>query len=223
GLAVDHVAFPVPRHRPVTGLRRPLADVHHAGDPAAPLALLAPRLAQRPPGPQVADELAAQRPAARSGNSRRSHALTCSGDQSSCSFCCTHARNSAQTASFAGFGRRARSSARNCAATARYGPRVRFRATPRLTVDAPRPSRRAISRTPSPCARPTATSSRSASDRYRPPPRAAGALPLTPPAPPSAPADAPTSPQQPPAMEPLRRSKESALLYFHENRNHARL
>ena len=39
GLARDQVAFPVPGHRPVRSLGRPLADVHHALDPPAPLAL----------------------------------------------------------------------------------------------------------------------------------------------------------------------------------------
>ena len=88
------------------------------------------------------------------------------------------------TASFAGLGRRARSSARTCAATARYRyrPRVLFRAISRLTVDGARPSRRAISRTPSFRASPSAISSRSASDRYRPFFPLAGACPLTPPA-----------------------------------------
>src|SRR5262249_50344139 len=58
---------------------------------------------------------------------------------------------------------------RRCAAVARYRPRDRqFLRTSRLTVDGARPSRAAITRTPSPAASPTAISSRSASDRYRP-------------------------------------------------------
>ena len=60
----DRVAFPVPGHRPLSGLRWPLGDHHHARDPPAPLAFLAPRLAQRPPGQQVPDQLSAQRPPA---------------------------------------------------------------------------------------------------------------------------------------------------------------
>ena len=101
----------MPGHRPVIGLRLLPADIHHARDPAAPLVGPPPRPAQRPPGPQVRGQLPAQRPAAlhvqrlvdrlrrhphssgSSGNSRRSRALTCSGDQFPVSLACTHSRS----------------------------------------------------------------------------------------------------------------------------------
>src|SRR5690348_2475653 len=84
----------------------------------------------------------------------------------------TYARSAGFVASFAGFGRRAARSACHWAVVARYPrppPRVAaLRRGSRETVDAARPSRRATSRTPWPCARHSATSSRSANDRYRP-------------------------------------------------------
>src|SRR4051812_27734426 len=84
----------------------------------------------------------------------------------------TYARSAGFVASLAGFGRRAARSACHWAVVARYSrppPRVAaLRRSSRETVDAARPSRRATSRTPWPCARHSATSSRSANDRYRP-------------------------------------------------------
>src|SRR3954463_5794383 len=84
----------------------------------------------------------------------------------------TYARSAGFVASFAGFGRRAARSACHWAVVARYSrppPRVAaLRRSSREIVDAARPSRRATSRTPCPCARHSATSSRSANDRYRP-------------------------------------------------------
>src|SRR3954467_11447365 len=84
----------------------------------------------------------------------------------------TYARSAEFVASFAGFGRRAARSAGHWAVVARYSrppPRLApLRRSSRETVDAARPSRRATSRTPWPCARHSATSSRSANDRYRP-------------------------------------------------------
>src|SRR3954452_22770496 len=84
----------------------------------------------------------------------------------------TYARSAEFVASFAGFGPRAARSACHWAVVARYSrppPRVAaLRRSSRETVDAARPSRRATSRTPCPCARHSATSSRSANDRYRP-------------------------------------------------------
>ena len=75
-------------------------------------------------------------------------------------------------ASFAVFGRRAINSAFHCATEARYSsfpPRVAaLRRSSLETVDGDRPIRRAISRTPAPCARNSAISSRSSNDRYRP-------------------------------------------------------
>src|SRR3954463_13627728 len=85
---------------------------------------------------------------------------------------CTYASSAGFVASLAGFGRRAAHSACHRAVVARYSrppPRVAaLRRSSRETVDAARPSRRATSRTPCPCARHSATSSRSANDRYRP-------------------------------------------------------
>src|SRR5215207_6409989 len=85
---------------------------------------------------------------------------------------CTYARSAGRVTSFAGFGRRAARSACHCAVVARYSsPPLRvaaFRRNSREIVDAARPSRRATSRTPCPCARHSAISSRSADDRYRP-------------------------------------------------------
>src|SRR4051794_18792154 len=84
----------------------------------------------------------------------------------------TYARSAGFVASLAGFGRCAARSACHWAVVARYSsppPRVAaLRRSSRETVDAARPSRRAPSRTPCPCARHSATSSRSANDRYRP-------------------------------------------------------
>src|SRR3954453_17600917 len=85
---------------------------------------------------------------------------------------CTYVGSAALTASFAGFGRRAARSACHCAVGAREArppPRVAaLRRSSREIVEAARPSRRATSRTPWPCARHSAISSRSANDRYRP-------------------------------------------------------
>src|SRR5215210_5700377 len=85
---------------------------------------------------------------------------------------CTYVRSAALVASFALFGRRAARSACHCAVLARYAsppPRVAaLRRNSREIVDAARPSRRAISRMPWPCARHSAISSRSANTRYRP-------------------------------------------------------
>src|SRR3954452_25284570 len=87
------------------------------------------------------------------------------------SLSCTYPRSAAFTASFAGFGRRAARSAGPCAVVARYSrPPLRvaaLRRSSREIVDAARPSRRAVSRTPQPRARNSASSSRSANDRYR--------------------------------------------------------
>src|SRR4051812_29589503 len=83
----------------------------------------------------------------------------------------TYPRRAAFTASFAGFGRRPARSACHCAVVARYSrPPLRvaaLRRSSREIVDAARPSRRAVSRTPQPRARNSASSSRSANDRYR--------------------------------------------------------
>src|SRR5215210_1102149 len=85
---------------------------------------------------------------------------------------CTYALSAGCVTSFAGFGRRAARSACHCAVVAQYSsppPRVAaLRRSSREIVEAARPSRRAISRTPWPCARHSAISSRSANDRYRP-------------------------------------------------------
>src|SRR5215212_7569152 len=87
------------------------------------------------------------------------------------SLSCTYRRSAAFTASFVGFGRRAARSACHCAVVARYAsPPLRvaaLRRSSREIVDAARPSRRAVSRTPQPRARNSAMSSRSANDRYR--------------------------------------------------------
>src|SRR3954464_7677037 len=84
---------------------------------------------------------------------------------------CTYVRRAAVVASLALFGRRAARSACHCAVLARYSsPPLRvaaLRRNSREIVDAARPSRRAISRMPWPCARHSAISSRSANTRYR--------------------------------------------------------
>ena len=70
---------------------------------------------------------------------------------------CTYALSAGCVTSFAGFGRRAARSACHCAVVARYSrPPLRvaaLRRSSREIVDAARPSRRATSRTPWPCAR----------------------------------------------------------------------
>src|SRR6478609_8072023 len=119
------------------------------------------------------------------GNRRASLALICSGlhrDRPP-SLACTYRARRGLLASFPGFGRRARASARAWATEARYGrgegrapggedgPGTANRAlrrSSRLTVEGERPSRRAISRTVAFCAAQTAISSRSRNDRYRP-------------------------------------------------------
>src|SRR3954452_9104158 len=84
---------------------------------------------------------------------------------------CPYVRRAAVVASLALFGRRAARSACHCAVLARYSsPPLRvaaLRRNSREIVDAARPSRRAISRMPWPCARHSAISSRSANTRYR--------------------------------------------------------
>src|SRR5665648_435193 len=84
----------------------------------------------------------------------------------------TYSRSRSLTTSLAVFGRRATSSAFHCATPARYSsfpPRVAaLRRSSLEIVDGSRPTQRAISRTPAPCARSTAISTRSANDRYRP-------------------------------------------------------
>src|SRR5665647_2663550 len=84
----------------------------------------------------------------------------------------TYSRSRSLATSLAVFGRRATSSAFHCATPARYSsfpPRVAaLRRSSLEIVDGSRPTQRAISRTPAPCARSTAISSRSANDRYRP-------------------------------------------------------
>src|SRR4051794_26779569 len=85
---------------------------------------------------------------------------------------CTYVRSAGFAANFARFGRRAARSACHRAAVARYSrapPRVAaLRRSSREIVEAARPRRRATSRTPEPCARHSAISSRSANDRLRP-------------------------------------------------------
>ena len=84
---------------------------------------------------------------------------------------CTYALSAGCVTSLAGFVRRAARSACHCAVVARYSsPPLRvaaLRRSSRETVEAARPRRRATSRTPWPCARHSAISSRSESDRYR--------------------------------------------------------
>jgi hypothetical protein len=82
---------------------------------------------------------------------------------------CTYSRSRSSAASFAVFGRRAIRSAFHCATDARYSsfpPRVAaLRRSSLEIVDGDRPTRRAISRTPAPCALSSAISSRSANDK----------------------------------------------------------
>src|SRR5665647_1845701 len=84
----------------------------------------------------------------------------------------TYSRSRSLATSLAVFGRRATSSAFHCATPARYSSvPLRVAALRRNSleiVDGSRPTQRAISRTPAPCALSTAISSRSANDRYRP-------------------------------------------------------
>src|SRR4051794_4121960 len=120
----------------------------------------------QPPG----DLLRAPRPGPSRARPARTAALP--GPQtSSASLSCTYPRSAAFTASFVGFGRRVARSACHCAVVARYArPPLRvaaLRRSSREIVDAARPSRRAVSRTPQPRARNSASSSRSANDRYR--------------------------------------------------------
>ncbi len=86
--------------------------------------------------------------------------------------CCTYSRRRSSAASLPVFGRRASNSAFHCATEARYSnrpPRVAaLRRSSREIVDGERPNRRAVSRTPTPCALRIAISSRSENDRYRP-------------------------------------------------------
>src|SRR5690348_8417568 len=58
------VAFPVPGHRPVLGLGRPLADHDLRADKALPVPWSGPSGPQRPPGAQARGELAAKSAAA---------------------------------------------------------------------------------------------------------------------------------------------------------------
>lgn len=84
----------------------------------------------------------------------------------------TYVRSAGLVSSLAGLGRLAARSACHCAVIARYSappPRVAaLRRNSREIVEAARPSRAAISRTPAPRARARAISSRSANDRYLP-------------------------------------------------------
>src|SRR5215210_1350132 len=84
---------------------------------------------------------------------------------------CTYSRSRSSAASLAILGRRAINSAFHCATDARYSslpPRVAaLRRSSREIVDGERSSCRAISRTPAPCARSNAISSRSSKHRYR--------------------------------------------------------
>ena len=85
---------------------------------------------------------------------------------------CTYTRSRSFVTSLATFGRRPRRSACHCAIDALYSSRhVRvdaLRRSSREIVDGLRPNRRATSRTPRPCARRIAISSRSANERKRP-------------------------------------------------------
>ncbi len=84
----------------------------------------------------------------------------------------TYVRSAGWVSSLAGLGRLAARSACHCAVIARYStlpPRVAaLRLNSREMVEAARPICAAISRTPSPRARASAISSRSANDRYLP-------------------------------------------------------
>jgi hypothetical protein len=92
-------------------------------------------------------------------------ALICCGDHPRPSRSSTTARNTGATASFAGFGRPARTRAAASARCARYRRTPPLREISRLTVDGDRPNRRASPRTPSPAAVPRLISSRSSTDR----------------------------------------------------------
>jgi hypothetical protein len=83
---------------------------------------------------------------------------------------CTYRRSRGLPSIFACSGRVARWSRCHCATVARYVPprALALRRSSRDTVDADRPRRRAISRTPNLSARQSAIRSRSANDRYRP-------------------------------------------------------
>src|SRR6266571_4630232 len=126
-------------------------------------------------------------------------ALICSGDHRCSSRSCTQPRSRWFPASFAVFGRRARNPACACAATARQPRWLLFRPISRLTVDAAHPSRAAITRSGTPAATPTAISSRSATDRYRPPGGPGGPFPLPPPRPPAPASPAPAGRSTPAA------------------------
>ena len=126
-LADQQIALPVAGHGAVVGLGRALGDVDHVGDAVLALAGLAARLAQRPPGPQVARSAraAARRATARTATGRSSRSTPTSPDRrgtggaaarrsararsagvrSSCTTC----RSARLVASLAGFGRLARS------------------------------------------------------------------------------------------------------------------
>ena len=87
----------------------------------------------------------------------------CSGEYRFCRYCPTFPRSARFVASFAGFGRAARSQAAACALVARYCPGASaLRPSSREIVDGARPSRAAIDRIDSPAARASAISSRSA-------------------------------------------------------------
>ena len=98
-----------------------------------------------------------------SGNSTRNRPEICSGEYLFCRYCSTFPRSARFVASFAGFGRAARSQAAACALVARYRPDgSALRPSSREIVDGERPSRAAIDRIDSPAARASAISSRSA-------------------------------------------------------------
>ena len=100
-----------------------------------------------------------------SGNSTRNCAEICAGDHcSSSSQDSTWARNRGHPASFAIFGRRARSQARRCARQPAYPSRPPFALTSRDTVEGARLISVAILRNESPAFRPPLMCSRSPAD-----------------------------------------------------------
>src|SRR3954453_5434446 len=135
-------------------------DLLRAPRPGPPAGVAAPRPGCRPPARRPSPGPPGPRPPALP-----------EPPTSPASLSCTYPRSAAFTASFAGFGRRAPRSACPCAVVARSSrPPLRVAAllrSSREIVDAARPSRRAVSRTPQPRARNSASSSRSANDRYR--------------------------------------------------------
>ena len=95
-----------------------------------------------------------------SGNSTRNRPQICSGEYRFCRYCSTVPRSARFVASFAGFGRAARSQAAACALVARYRPDgSALRPSSREIVDGEGPSRAGIYRIDSPAARASAISS----------------------------------------------------------------